>query len=152
MSQPTAIHGSVEPPRGIAPLRSPDGSEAPHGEFATAREARGFAEEVMAKTMGGSFGPPPPREFFHVTLKSNLENLQKTGLLPRIGERSEALGEEFDEEEELLLLKIEGAHVISPEATYLQPDAESPSGWNTSSEWTTEEPIPGEKITVEDEW
>jgi len=118
-------------------------------------------------------GPPVPEQFFHIARRADVESIMATGLKPSIGERSESLGEdaprvylfdsrtsaeeglmswlgdEFDEDEELVLLSVPGGSVETPAATYLQEDAEAESGYGPSTEWTSEKPVPGKALKIE---
>jgi hypothetical protein len=111
-----------------------------------------------------AYRPKLPEVFYHVTLAEHVESIREHGLLPRIGERSELLGEAservylFDtresaydalgswlgeefEEEELVLLSVPAAAVREPTPSF--PEAE------TSFEWTSADRVPGERFTVE---
>lgn len=120
-------------------------------------------------------GPPVPKTFYHVARKSDLNSILTGGLEPRIGDRSESLGEdaprvylfdskisaeegvmswlgdEFDEEEELVLLSVEGSSVRDPEATYVYEDEDEESGYGPSTEWTTGDGIAASNLRVEGE-
>ncbi len=108
--------------------------------------------------------PPKPKKFYHVTTQAAAESIVAEGLKPAIGERSEAieeapqvylfdsvesvndaswLYEEFDEDEELVLLSVDAEAVVSPMPTFPDEDA--------SWEWTTKNPVNPEAITIEDE-
>ncbi len=111
-----------------------------------------------------AYRPKLPEVFYHVTLAENVESIRAQGLLPRIGERSEEIGETaervylFDaresaydalygwlgdawEEEELVLLSVPATAVQEPQPSF--PEDE------TSFEWTSMRRVPGEKFTVE---
>lgn len=118
-------------------------------------------------------GPPPPERFYHVLRASDLGSVQDEGLEPRIGDRSSALGEaaprvylfdskisaeeglmgwlldEFDEDEELVLVSIPSASVGRPEPTYVSENTNEESGFDPSTEWTTDERIDAAEIRVE---
>lgn len=120
-----------------------------------------FSFEDLPKT---KFITPMPKVFYHVTRKENFENIMANGLNPATGERSTAIGEEedriyffdsiaamedafaswlgdeFDEEDELILLSIPSSQVENAQPTY--DDGES------STEWTTTSPISKKDITL----
>jgi hypothetical protein len=100
------------------------------------------------------------RVFYHVTAKRNLRKIKKNGLVPTIGNRSEQvetdeavflftsleavedamsnwLGDEVDEDEELVLLKVT--------LPYDFPIGYSPAGYEATVKTT----IPPEYITVD---
>jgi hypothetical protein len=130
--------------------------------YATADEARLEFEKSMASA---TFTPVVPERFFHVTSATNFERIEREGLTPMIGERSEALnelaervylfdsresaydgvaswlGDEFDEDEELVLLSLPASAVARPIPS--MPDQES------SFEWTTDQPVTASSIHVE---
>lgn len=118
-------------------------------------------------------GPPVPPTLFHIARKSDLQSIMATGLNPAIGDRSEALGEdtpriylfdsrvsaeeglgswlgdEFDEDEELVLLSVNGDAVEEPTPTYVYEDQESEGGYGPSTEWTSEKIIAGTTLRIE---
>lgn len=114
-----------------------------------------------------SFSTPIPKTFYHVTTKANLNSIQKTGLTPAIGDRSADLGEdtnriylfdskesvndalgnwlgeEFDEDEELILISVNASNIDSPTPTFDDPEG--------SFEWITENAILASSIKIEED-
>lgn len=111
------------------------------------------------------FKAPVPKTFFHITSKVNLHNIQKQGLKPVIGANSHKineeepkvylfdsresvvqaltgwLGDEFDEDEELVLLSVPSTAVQNS-----TPSFDDPQG---SWEWSTSDGISADSLTVE---
>lgn len=129
--------------------------------------------ESTIQTVSGA--PALPSKFYHITRKLDLDSILIEGLTPRIGDRSELIGEDqpriylfdsklsaedglcswladqFDEDEELVLLTVEGRLVSKPEATYLYEDEDEGSGYGPSTEWTTGDGIAASNLRVEGE-
>lgn len=118
-------------------------------------------------------GPAVPERFYHVARKADLQSILATGLQPAIGDRSETLGEdaprvylfdskisaedggmnwlvdEFDEDEEFVLLSVGSDSVSQPSATYVYEDEEVEGGFGPSTEWTSVSSIPGTALRFE---
>lgn len=133
----------------------------------TAREAfeASMSSKVFSKSVKTVNGVPMPKQFYHLTTRRNLESIRAWGLTPAVGDRSSALGEsesriylfdskesvmdalgnwlgeEFDEDEELILLSIPADSVEKP-----LPSFEDPEG---SWEWSSNASIKPEFLTEE---
>jgi hypothetical protein len=134
----------------------------------TARSAyeKTMAEVTFSKANRAIMGVTVPERFYHLTPRRNLEAIRANGLQPTIGERSENLGElepriylfdseesvndalgnwlgeEFDEDEDLVLLSIPASALENPVPSF--PGDESSWEWSNTgvidSSWLTEEP------------
>ena len=161
---------SGEPGKCSASLKAcPFGGEEDHYE--SSEEARrayeaSMADKAFAKTPRKVMGVPVPELFYHLTPRRNLEAILSQGLKPSIGERSKALGEaeariylfdskesledalgnwlgeEFDEDEELVALSIPAHRLETPVPSF--PGDESSWEWSNTgvidANWLTEEP------------
>lgn len=159
-----------EPGKCSASLKAcPFGSESEHyGSEAAAREAfeASMADRVFAKAPRKVMGVPVPERFYHLTPRRNLEAIKAQGLMPTVGERSESLGEaepriylfdskesledalgnwlgeEFDEDEELVALSIPAHRLETPVPSF--PGDESSWEWSNTgvidAAWLSEEP------------
>ena len=159
-----------EPGKCSAVVKScPFGGESEHYESKDA--ARKAYETSMAgasftKTSRTVMGVPVPERFYHLTPRRNLDAIKAQGLMPSIGERSEDLGEEepriylfdskqsledalgnwlgeeFDEDEELVALSIPAHRLETPVPSF--PGDESSWEWSNTgvidASWLTEEP------------
>lgn len=141
-------------------------SENEHYE--TESDARKAYEESASQSFG-TFETlkknklPKPEKFYHVTTQSNLDSIMSNGLIPSIGERSSRLGEEnssiylfdskqsvedalgnwlgeeFDEDEQLVLLEVSSKDIDT---------VPSFEGDDSSFEWTTKNAITPSNIKV----
>lgn len=122
-------------------------------------------EEAAKKT--GDFLSPLPQRFYHVTLKENKSKLFVSGLEPRLGHNSSELGEteprvylfpskeaaeealggwlgeQYDDDDELVLMSVPARVVKEPSPTF-----DDPGG---SWEWSTKNTVPGRFLEYEAE-
>lgn len=110
------------------------------------------------------FKAPLPKKLYHVTTRANLQKIQESGLEPLVGDRSKELGEgpkvflfdskqsvvdafggwlgdEFDKDEDLVLLSVPSGSITEP-----TPSFDDPLG---SWEWSTNQKIDASAITLE---
>lgn len=161
---------SGEPGKCSASLKAcPFGGASEHYESASAaRKAfeTSMADKTFAKAPRKVMGVPVPERFYHLTPRRNLEAIKAQGLMPTVGERSESLGEaepriylfdskesleealgnwlgeEFDEDEELVALSIPAHRLETPVPSF--PGDESSWEWSNTgvidASWLSEEP------------
>lgn len=119
------------------------------------------ALEGVSASVSKRSGPVPPTTAYHVTTRENLNSILKEGLKPSVGPRSEKLdesnaifvfdsrtsaedgvgnwlGEEFDDDEELILLEVDARGLD------LSPSFDD----DESFEWTSSGEIPADRISV----
>lgn len=159
-----------EPGKCSASLKAcPFGGESEHYESETAAR-RAFEASMDDKTFSKPsrrvMGVPVPERFYHITPRRNLEAIKREGLKPSLGERSTSLGEEepriylfdskesledalgnwlgeeFDEDEELVALSIPAHRLKTPVPSF--PGDESSWEWSNTgaieASWLIEEP------------